>query len=169
MGLASGAGPVAHTAAATACASDTDDPVGSPAVTDTSSEDTETCHEGFGSIRTSACGRCSALKSAPKKVGRCAISAQIASIALFTPVSTMRLGRPAPLAPEMSVSRRSPTTSGRAKLPRANASSMSARPGLPATTGSASVAVRNAATIDPFPGSRPRSVGRVASTLAATQ
>ncbi|CPW17527.1 Uncharacterised protein [Mycobacteroides abscessus] len=69
----------------------------------------------------------------------------------------------------MSVSRRSPTTSGRAKLPRANASSMSARPGLPATTGSASVAVRNAATIDPFPGSRPRSVGRVASTLAATQ
>src|SRR5947209_3897179 len=68
----------------------------------------------------------------------------------------------------MSVSNRSPTTRGARKSPRATASCSSRGAGLPATRGSAPVAARSAATNDPFPGSRPRSVGRVGSTLAAT-
>ena len=68
----------------------------------------------------------------------------------------------------MSVFSRSPTTSGARKSPRANASLIKVGDGLPATWGSASVAAFSAATMEPLPGSRPRSVGRVASTLAAT-
>ncbi|CKR58234.1 Uncharacterised protein [Mycobacterium tuberculosis] len=68
----------------------------------------------------------------------------------------------------MSVSSRSPTTSAARKSPRATASVIKAGAGLPATRGSMPVAVRSAATMDPLPGSRPRSVGKVGSTLAAT-
>ena len=68
----------------------------------------------------------------------------------------------------MSVSRRSPTTSGADAPTRRAAVCISAGAGLPATCGSSRVAVRRTATSDPLPGSGPRSLGSVGSTLHAT-
>ena len=96
-------------------------------------------------------------------------AAWTASAAVLTPVSTIRLGRSAALAPAMSVSRRSPTTSGSSKCAACQRISHQARAPAcrpPAARRRWRLAVRRPST--PFPGSSPRSVGSVRSTLAAT-
>ncbi len=119
--------------------------------------------------RSASASACNPRRSAARYPGRSAGAACTASLAVLTPVSTIRLGSPAATAPAMSVSSRSPTTSGVAKVPRLNASFISVGWGLPATSGFCWVATCNAATIEPLPGSNPRSEGSVRSTLAATQ
>ena len=91
------------------------------------------------------------------------------SVASETPVSTSSVAMPAARPPWMSVSSRSPTTSGAVAPTRRAAVCISAGAGLPATWGSSRVAVRRTATSAPLPGTGPRSLGRVGSTLHATQ